>query len=167
MTTNEIISLAKKTIVLARNYREACKRAPYNKFGEQEMNTALTAWELKEKELSDAIIKFEDEEYAKRNETITHGTIEEELFNNKDINNKQMFDKEKKQFTRLTFENSYGHKITQEWDSEDVDIDDLLQGFYTALIGATWHPCSVLRCMKDFSEDLLSSLEKCDNDDDE
>ena len=73
---------------------------------------------------------------------------------------------EEKQFTRLTLENSYGHKITVDWDHEDVDIEDLLNAFYASLIELTWLPETVLRNMRDFADERLSLYEK-DNENEE
>lgn len=70
-----------------------------------------------------------------------------------------MYNDEKK-FTRLTVENSYGHKITVDWDHEDVDMEDLLNAFYASLIGLTWQPETVLRNMRDFADERLALYDK-------
>ncbi len=80
-------------------------------------------------------------------------------------NNRIAMCKEKeKEFTKLTCESSYGIKTTYEMDSEDPDIEDLMQGFYTLLIGATWSEITILEYMRDFANDKLAVLKKNDDD---
>ncbi len=137
-----IISYAKKYVNANRRGRK-CQEAP---------DTAL----LLEDMLRDAIIKYEDTQRANR-PPIKHASVEEELFNNKNIKETKMYNKEEN-FTRLTYESSYGHKQIYELDHEDASLDDVLDGFYALLIGATWHPLTILNGMKDFALEKLESL---------
>ena len=66
--------------------------------------------------------------------------------------------KEKEPFSRLTLESSYGTKQIAEWDHEDISIDDILDAFYGILIGATWHPQTILQAMQEFAEEKLEAL---------
>ena len=65
----------------------------------------------------------------------------------------------REQFTRLTLESSYGSKTIVEFDNEDIDVYELVNAFFTCLIGATFQPTSILRTMKEFAEDSLEVLE--------
>ena len=70
-------------------------------------------------------------------------------------------DKEK-QFTRLTYESSYGIKNTIELNTEDPQIEDLIDSFYSMLIGATWQERTILESLKQFSENKLNALKNKD-----
>lgn len=50
--------------------------------------------------------------------------------------------------------------ITIENEHEDLTIKEWCQMFYTAMIGITFYPETILDGMKDFAEELKSELEE-------
>lgn len=50
--------------------------------------------------------------------------------------------------------------VTIENDCEDLTIKEWCQMFYTAMIGITFYPETILDGMKDFAEELKGELEK-------
>lgn len=50
--------------------------------------------------------------------------------------------------------------ITIENEHEDLTIKEWCQIFYTAMIGITFYPETILDGMKDFAKELKSELEK-------
>jgi len=44
----------------------------------------------------------------------------------------------------------------------DVSIEDLINAFYSACIGITYQPQTVLRCMKEFAEERLTDFKDSD-----
>ena len=146
----KILSLTKKYVILTRKLING----PYVPGKDLDLQEQISTLDY---ELRQAIITYEDEQRLAQ-PLHKHTTVADELWNNKDKNNINMYE-EKKPFTRLTFENSYGHKITHEWNSADLSVEDVLDGFYAALIGATWTPQGILHSMRDFAEERLEVLE--------
>lgn len=57
----------------------------------------------------------------------------------------------------------HGKTFTWETDAWDCDMEDFLEAFYGMMIGATYHPETVLRSMKEFAEERLECWEKDDD----
>jgi len=50
--------------------------------------------------------------------------------------------------------------ITIENEHEDLTIKEWCQMFYTAMIGITFHPETIINGMKDFAEELKEEFKK-------
>jgi hypothetical protein len=70
---------------------------------------------------------------------------------------------EKRNLTRLTYECGEMRWI---WETphNDASINDIVEQFYTMLVGSTWMPETVCRAMQEFAEERLESLENSDKD---
>ena len=68
-----------------------------------------------------------------------------------------------KKFTRLSVESSYGSKISYEFDYEDTSMEELLDAFFTLMIGETWHPKTIIESMAEFAEEKKESYGVSDN----
>ena len=145
----KILSLTKKYVILTRKLING----PYVPEKELDLQEQISTLDY---ELRQAIITYEDEQRLAQ-PPHKHTTVADELWNNKDKNNINMYE-EKKPFTRLTFENSYGHKQIYELDHEDACLEDMLDGFYALLIGATWSPIGTLEAMRDFAQEKLDAF---------
>jgi hypothetical protein len=64
-------------------------------------------------------------------------------------------------FTRLTLEQS-DKKITWEVPYEDATGEDLVQAFYSLMIGMTFLPTTIRQSMKEFVEDDFNFNSKHD-----
>lgn len=64
-------------------------------------------------------------------------------------------------FTRLTLEQS-DKKITWEVPYEDVTGEDLVQAFYSLMIGMTFLPTTIRQSMQEFVEDDFNFNSKHD-----
>ena len=138
MTIETIIKLAKDVLIWSKKYWERSQQFGLVEYTEQDINEAFNKWNWAEADLRNAIIQYEDEQNEIR---------------------KMNTDKEK-QFTRLTYESSYGIKNTIELNTEDPQIEDLIDSFYSMLIGATWQERTILESLKAFAESKLRSIER-------
>ena len=68
-------------------------------------------------------------------------------------------EKDDKIRTKLIFE-SEDNRYTWESPYADASMDDILPAFYGLLVAATWQPCTIIKCMKDFVEENEYILEK-------
>lgn len=60
---------------------------------------------------------------------------------------------EEKQTIRLTLEDSYGNKAIMEQSDNDIFTDDIVNMFYSAILGLTFQESSILDAMLDFVAD--------------
>lgn len=68
---------------------------------------------------------------------------------------------QKDKFTKLTLEQS-DRKITWEVPYEDVSGEDMIQAFYTLMIGATFLPVTIRQSMREFVDEDLNFNSKDD-----
>lgn len=62
-----------------------------------------------------------------------------------------------KKFGRLIWEDSNGRRIAYEWDHTMIEMEELLNAFYSIMIGITWQPTTILSNMKEFAEEKLGN----------
>lgn len=58
---------------------------------------------------------------------------------------------EEKQTIKLTLEDSYGNKSTIEYSDADIFANDVVNMFYSAMLGLTYQESSILDAMLDFA----------------
>lgn len=58
---------------------------------------------------------------------------------------------EEKQTIKLTLEDSYGYKSTIEYSDADIFTSDVVNMFYSAMLGLTYQESSILDAMLDFA----------------
>lgn len=155
MTVDDIIKKAKKVLIWSKTYWDRKELLP-GEYNQGEINEAFNNWNWSERELKEAIIAYEDEQKKRRSKTESRKTLYEYK---KIIGDKPMLN-DKKKFTRLTIESSYGTKQTYEFDSEDVCAEELISAFYALMIGSTYQETSTLELMKQFAEDKLKVLKR-------
>ena len=159
MTIETIIKLAKDVLIWSKKYWERSQQFGLVEYTEQDINEAFNKWNWAETDLRNAIIQYEDEQNEVRKRNLIPEWKKIKFFNNKLEDTKMNTDKEK-QFTRLTYESSYGIKNTIELNTEDPQIEDLIDSFYSMLIGATWQERTILESLKAFAESKLRSIER-------
>lgn len=53
--------------------------------------------------------------------------------------------------------------MTYHTEYPDANIDDILNGFLAIMVGQTWNPQIVLRCMRDFANERLEDDENTED----
>lgn len=151
----KIIDAAKQVLIWSKKYWDRSHQFGEQEYTVQDINEAFNKWNWAEKDLKELIIAFEDEQRKQEKH-------DDNLFifdkNNKGKTIDEMLE-EKKQFTKITCETSYGEKMTLEWDTEDLSPDDYMHAFYTIMVGQTFMPKTILEAMYEYAHDALKNIE--------
>lgn len=161
MTIEKIIKLAKDVLIWSKKYWDRSHQFGEEEYTEQDINEAFNKWNWAETDLKNAIIQYEDEQNEIRKRNLVPEYKQIKFFNKKQEDSKMNTEREK-QFTKMTFESSYGVKQTVELNTEDPEIEDLVDAFYSMMVGATWQERTILETLKQFAESKLKALNNKD-----
>lgn len=151
----KLIHSAKMSLYWSKKHWDMTHGLDANEYPVPDINKAFNEWNWADRDLKEAISMVEAEMEKEQKE-------KDELFlfdknNVKKTTEEIMCEDDKKEFTRLTHESSYGVKTTIEFDSEDVSAEDYIQAMVTIMTSATFTPTTILRSMYDYAHDALKA----------
>lgn len=156
----DLLHYASMEILWSKEYWIRSHQLGKTEYSEQDINEAFNKWNWATHDLEKAIEKYNKQLDKEKKEKDKLFLFEPE-YKSKTIDEIM---KEDKEFTRLEHENSYGVKTTIFLNTEDPDVDECVNAFYTLMISATYQECTILKAMKQFAEDKLAVLEKQNED---
>ena len=128
----KITQLAKEVLRWSKTYWDRSHQLGEATYTEPEINEAFNNWNWAEEDLKDFILEMDKQKP------------------------KDML--EKKEFTRITHESSYGVKTVLDFDREDLGPDDYMQAIVTIMTSATFTPVTIYKTMYEFAKDALAAL---------